>query len=48
MIFTGKVGEVIDRGMLVLAGSQCLYEGSNLSVYETYWTYLEKGVIQAL
>ena len=30
--FTGKVGEVIDRGMLVLAGSQCLYEGSNLAV----------------
>lgn len=45
--FTGKVGEVIDRGMLVLAGSQCLYEGSNLSVYETGRLALEKGVIQA-
>ena len=24
--FTGKVGEVIEKGMLVLAGSQCRYE----------------------
>ena len=45
--FIGKVGEVIDKGMLVLAGSQCLYEGSNLSVYETGRLALEKGVIQA-
>ena len=33
--------------MLVLAGSQCRYEGSNLSVYETGRVALEKGVIQA-
>ena len=45
--FTGKVGEVIEKGMLVLAGSQCRYEGSNLSVYETGRLALEKGVIQA-
>ena len=45
--FTGKVGEVIEKGMLVLAGSQCRYEGSNLSVYETGRVALEKGVIQA-
>ena len=45
--FTGKVGEVIAKGMLVLAGSQCRYEGSNLSVYETGRVALEKGVIQA-
>ena len=45
--FTGKVGEVIKKGMLVLAGSQCRYEGSNLSVYETGRVALEKGVIQA-
>lgn len=30
----------------MLAGSQCLYEGSNLSVYETGRLALEKGVIQ--
>ena len=45
--FTGKVGEVIEKGMLVLAGSQCRYEGSNLSVYETGRLALEMGVIQA-
>ena len=45
--FIGKVGEVIEKGMLVLAGSQCRYEGSNLSVYETGRLALEKGVIQA-
>lgn len=45
--FSGKVGEVIEKGMMVLAGSQCLYEGSNLSVYETGRLALEKGVIQA-
>ena len=45
--FIGKVGEVIEKGMLVLAGSQCRYEGSNLSVYETGRRALEKGVIQA-
>ena len=45
--FTGKVGEVIEKGMLMLAGSQCRYEGSNLSVYETGRLALEKGVIQA-
>ena len=43
----GMVGEVIEKGMLVLAGSQCRYEGSNLSVYETGRLALEKGVIQA-
>lgn len=45
--FIGKVGEVIEKGMLVLAGSQCRYEGSNLSVYETGRRALEKGVMQA-
>ena len=33
--FIGKIGEITEKGMLVLAGSQCRYEGSNLSVYET-------------
>lgn len=45
--FIGKIGEVIEKGMFVLAGSQCRYEGSNLSVYETGRLALEKGVLQA-
>ena len=45
--FIGKVGEVIKKGMLVLVGSQCRYDGSNLSVYETGRLALEKGVVQA-
>lgn len=45
--FIGKIGEITEKGMLVLAGSQCRYEGSNLSVYETGRLALEKGVIQA-
>ena len=33
--------------MVILAGSQCRYEGSNLSVYETGRRALESGVLQA-
>lgn len=45
--FIGTVGTVVEKGMLVLVGSQCRYEGSNLSVYETGRLALEKGVLQA-
>ena len=45
--FIGAVGTVVEKGMLVLVGSQCRYEGSNLSVYETGRLALEKGVLQA-
>ena len=45
--FIGRVGEMVEKGMLVLVGSQCRYEGSNLMVYETGRLAIEKGVIQA-
>ena len=45
--FIGRVGEMVEKGMLVLVVSQCRYEGSNLMVYETGRLAIEKGVIQA-
>lgn len=45
--FIGAVRNVVEKGMVVLAGSQCRYEGSNLSVYETGQLALESGVLQA-
>lgn len=38
--------DVIQKGMIVVVKSQCLYEGSNLSVYETGKTALDAGVFQ--
>ncbi len=38
---------VIDRGMLVAVKSQCPYEGSDLTLYETGRMALEAGVFQA-
>ena len=40
--FIGRVGEMVEKGMLVLVGSQCRYEGSNLMVYETGRLAIEK------
>lgn len=45
--FISAVKEASDNGMVILAGSQCRYEGSNLSVYETGLRALEAGVLQA-
>ncbi|MDO4306783.1 MAG: asparaginase [Eubacteriales bacterium] len=45
--FISAVKDAADHGMVVLAGSQCRYEGSNLSVYETGLRALEAGVLQA-
>lgn len=45
--FIGAIEKVTKKGMVVLAGSQCRYEGSNLSVYETGRRALESGVLQA-
>lgn len=45
--FISAVKEASANGMVVLAGSQCRYEGSNLSVYETGLRALEAGVLQA-
>lgn len=45
--FVSAVKKASDRGMVVLAGSQCRYEGSSLSVYETGLKALAAGAIQA-
>ena len=45
--FIASVEKVIKQGMVVLVGSQCRYEGSNLSVYETGRKALKGGVFQA-
>ncbi len=45
--FASAVRDAVDNGMTVLAGSQCPYEGSNLSVYETGLLALRGGVLQA-
>ena len=41
------VKELTDAGVAVLVGTQCLYEGSNLTVYETGCRALDAGVIEA-
>ena len=45
--FIGAAKRAMEAGMVVLAGSQCRYEGSSLSVYETGRKALECGVLQA-
>ena len=41
------LGTLVSRGVAVLLGTQCRYEGSNLSVYETGRRALDAGVMQA-
>ena len=45
--FIETVGELVERGITILIGTQCRFDGSNLSVYETGKRALEKGVLQA-
>lgn len=45
--FVAAVQQAVERGMTVLVGSQCRYEGSSLSVYETGLRALNSGVLQA-
>ncbi len=45
--FIKTVGELVERGITILIGTQCRFDGSNLSVYETGKRALEKGVLQA-
>ena len=40
------IGEAVSRGMVVAVGSQCLYEGSDFTVYEVGRQALEQGVIE--
>lgn len=41
------VAEMTEKGMLIMVGTQCRYEGSDLSIYETGREALEIGVLQA-
>ena len=41
------IGKVIENGMTVLVGSQCLYEGSNLCIYQTGQRILQQGALQS-
>lgn len=40
------IGRAVQKGMTVIVGSQCLYEGSNLSVYQTGQKILKQGAIE--
>lgn len=43
---TEAIGEAVSRGMIVAVGSQCLYEGSDFSLYEVGRQVLDCGVIE--
>ena len=44
----GEISSTVKKGVSVVACSQCLYERSDFSVYETGRLALESGLIQAL
>ena len=41
-----KLEKIVQKGITVVVCSQCLYERSDFSIYETGKLALEKGVIQ--
>lgn len=43
---TAAIREAVENGMIVAVGSQCLYEGSDFSVYEVGRQVLDCGVIE--
>ena len=43
---TESIGKAVERGMIVAVGSQCLYEGSDFSLYEVGRQVLDCGVIE--
>lgn len=45
--FMEEIRTLVDSGITVLIGTQCEYEGSNLSVYETGRKALDAGALQA-
>ena len=45
--FTEEIRELTDKGIIILIGTQCEYEGSNLSIYETGRKTLDAGALQA-
>jgi L-asparaginase len=44
---TGKIEEAVKKGITILVGTQCLYDGSNLQIYQTSQKILDLGVISA-
>jgi len=42
----GRLQEIVEQGIAVVICSQCLYERSDLTVYQPGRKALEKGVIQ--
>ena len=45
--FIGEIQNLTEQGITILVGTQCRYEGSSLSVYETGRRALDAGVLQA-
>ncbi len=45
--FIGEIRSLTEQGIPVLVGTQCRFEGSSLSVYETGRNALDAGVLQA-
>lgn len=45
--FIGEIRTLTEQGIPVLVGTQCRFEGSSLSVYETGRNALDAGVLQA-
>ena len=45
--FIGEIRTMTEQGIPVLVGTQCRFEGSSLSVYETGRNALDAGVLQA-
>ena len=45
--FIGEIRALTEQGIPVLVGTQCRFEGSSLSVYETGRNALDAGVLQA-
>ncbi len=45
--FAGTLEKLIQKGMTIVVGTQCTYEGSKMDVYETGRRALEIGVLQA-
>lgn len=43
---TNAIGTAIKQGMTILTGSQCLYDGSNFSIYQTGQKILQQGALQ--
>ena len=41
-----KLEKIVEKGITVVVCSQCLYERSDFSIYETGKLALEKGVLQ--